>query len=365
MTAEARPALLDRVRATIAAHALLPPGAPGRTPEPVVVGTSGGPDSVALLLALHALARRGDLAIAPVAAHLHHGLRGDTADADQVFVENLAARLGLACETARADVRAEAAAAGLGIEETARGARRRFLADVARRRGARAVALGHTADDRAETVLFHVLRGTGVEGLGALGPRAPLAPADGIEIVRPLIEVSRADVLAYLAAAGQPYREDETNSSDAFTRNRLRRDVLPAVREAVNPQADEALVRLSDQAAAAGEVLADALDAVWRQVVREVPAGGANVAPAGETDAPPGAVVIDADDFVPLKSWLQGAILRRAVERLGGGLKHMGADRTAEVLKALLAKTVVGPVALPGGLAAERNRRVIRIGPGE
>ena len=348
MAAQAKHDLPERVRRTVEQHDLLPPA--GDPPETVVVATSGGPDSVALLLTLAEVVRSRRLPVTLVVAHLHHGLRDSTADADQVFVENLAARLGLECETARADVRAEAAAAGIGIEEAAREARRRFLADVARRRGATRVALGHTIDDRAETVLFNVLRGTGVEGLAAMPPRAPLDETRGIEIVRPLIDVARADILAFLQAAGQPWREDETNASAAFTRNRLRHEILPLVRDAVNPKADDALARLADQAAAAGDVLADALDAVWRQIVRETPA------------APPGAILIDADDFAPLRPWLQGAILRRAVERLGGGLKHMSAERTRAAVEALLARTVAGPVDLPGGLVAQRRRRVIRIG---
>ena len=181
-------------------------------------------------------------------------------------------------------------------------------------------------------------------------PDAGTSSQRAIEIVRPLIDVARAEVLAFLEAAGQLWREDETNASDAFTRNRLRHEILPLVRDAVNPKADEALARLADQAAAAGNVLADALDAVWRQIVRETPAG---------------AILIDADDFVPLRPWLQGAILRQAVERLGGGLKHMSAERTRAAVDALLARTVAGPVDLPGGLVAQRRRRVIRIGPRE
>ncbi len=344
----------DSVLETIETHDLLP-RAPGRgPPEPVVVGTSGGPDSVALLHVLDRFSppRRapGDpprLNIRLIVAHLHHGLREHTADEDQVFVENLAGRLRLPFETARADVRAEAAAAGVGLEEAGRSARRRFLAGVARTHGARAVALAHHAGDRAETVLFHLLRGTGIEGLASLGPRAPLVPGEGIEIVRPLMHprIGRALIEAYLERSGQDYRQDETNSTDAHTRNRIRNDLLPLLRKEVNPRVEEALLRAADQAAAAGEVLADALDAVWRQIVRETPS----------------AIIIDADDFVLLRPWMQGAILRRAVERLGGGLKHMGADRTHEVLKALLAKTVVGPIDLPDGLVAERNRRAIRI----
>ena len=422
-TPDPRRLFLERVRAAIDAYDLLPRAARRREPgRPVVVGVSGGPDSVALLLALHELSTHGEgpartahLAIAPAVAHLNHGLRPGAADEDQAFVEDLARRLGLPCEVGRTEVRAEAESLGVGIEEAARRARRSFLAGVARRRGARWVALAHHADDRAETVLFHILRGTGVEGLAALGPRAPLLPQEGIEIVRPLIDVPRRLILGYLESCGQAYREDETNRTDAHTRNRLRNELLPLLRNEFNPQVDDALLRLADQAAAAGDVLADALDAVWRQIVREVPAPegkkvsgtfspekvpdtffqdvrggspdppradapsperrvGALHPPPDTADAPPGkgacgapplqAILIDADDFEPLRPWMQGAILRRAIDRLGGGLKHMSMERTRDAVAALLSKTVAGPLDLPGGLIAERRRRTIRIGKG-
>ncbi|MGB3087596.1 MAG: tRNA lysidine(34) synthetase TilS, partial [Phycisphaerae bacterium] len=238
-----------------------------------------------------------------------------------------------------------------------RNLRRRFLADVARRAGTGKVALGHTADDRVETVLFRILRGTGVEGLAAPEPRAPLDADARIEIIRPLIDVSRAEVVAFLKARGQGWREDETNRSRRHARNRIRHELLPLLRETFNPKVDEALLRLSDQAGAAGEVLADALEAVWRQIVREAPERR-----VGALHPPPKAILIDADDFGALRPWLQGAILRRAVERLGGGLKHMSAERTRAAVEALLAKSVAGPVELPGGLVATRRRRAIRIG---
>jgi tRNA(Ile)-lysidine synthase len=394
MSPDAARQFVGRVRETLSAHGLLPLGSGAAQPrEAVVVAVSGGPDSVALLCALVDLAGR-DLAIAPVVAHLNHGLRGRAADEDQQFVEDLARRLGAACEVGRADVAAEAAAAAIGIEEAGRLARRRFLADAARRRGASRIALGHTADDRAETVLFNVLRGTGLEGLAPLPPRAPLAtglaadcatagapghafqddarggsvhpPRVGtaIEIIRPLIDLTRAEVLAYLSALGQPYRQDETNAAGAYTRNRLRNELLPLLRDRFNPRVDEALRRLADQASAAAEVLDDAVDAVWGRIVRETPADPPALRePAAEAaghSAP--AILIDADDFALLRPWMQGAILRRAIARLGGGLKHMSAERTREVVAALLSKTVAGPVDLPDGLAAERNRRAIRIG---
>jgi tRNA(Ile)-lysidine synthase len=377
--------VLQAVLSTIESHDLLPrqelpltnegeggrrPGLPGEAlaksgegdAVPVIVGTSGGPDSVALLHILWrlsteyrvracTLADGPPLIIAPIAAHLNHALRGREADEDQRFVESLAVRLGVPFETARVDVAAEAAAQGLGTEEAARLARRRFLADVAGRRGARLVALGHHADDRAETVLFNILRGTGIEGLASLGPKSTLE--SDIQIVRPMIAVTRDQILAYLGSEGLEYRHDATNSSREFTRNRLRADLLPLLGREFNPRVDESLVRLSDQAAAAGEVLADALDQAWRAIVQAPGIAGG-----------PTAFVIDADDFSALRPWLQGAILRRAVERLGGGLKYMSADRTREVVSALLAKSVAGPIDLPDGLVATRRRRAIRIEKG-
>jgi len=378
MAPDPKTQFVDSVRASIARHALLARlAAAGQPREAVVVGVSGGPDSVALLRVLGELAEK-ELAIALVVAHLNHGLRAAAADEDHAFVENLARKLNLPCEAARADVRAEAAEAGIGIEEAGRLARRRFFAAAARKHAATKVALAHHADDRAETVLFNILRGTGIEGLASLGPRARLvtrgldeklrggspdlpravgpethrangvAPRDedGIEIVRPLIETPRDLARRYLGAISQDYRQDETNLADDYTRNRIRNMLLPLLAKEFNPRVDEALVRLSEQASAAGDVLADALDEVWRKIVRETP---------------PAALVIDADDFVALRPWMQGAIIRRAVERLAGGLKHMSAERTREIVDALLSKTVVGPIDLPGGLAAERNRRAIRV----
>jgi hypothetical protein len=209
------------------------------------------------------------------------------------------------------------------------------------------------------------------------------------------VDISRAEVRAFLEARGQAWREDETNEDTAFARNRLRREVLPLLREAANPKVDEALLRLADQAADAADVLADALDAAWSQIVRETPTTDCHSEVAAATEesrraanvcvprpALPGranadensarrdetrrgtqAIVIDADDFALLRPWLQGAILRRAVQRLGGGLKHMSAERTRAAIEALLSGSVAGPVELPGGLSATRRRRAIKISP--
>ena len=401
---------IDRVWETIVRYDLLPRRQSARQPaEPVIVGASGGPDSVALVHVLEHLRGGPDpvtgrkrprrLAVDLVVAHLHHGLRGAEADRDARLAADLAARLHLPYREERADIRAEAEARGVGVEEAGREARRRFFLGVARDAGARRVALGHHGQDRIETVLFHILRGTGIDGLAALGPRAPLpspsmeeggrrgrpgegeapltpfpSPTEGrgdqpIEIVRPMVHpyIGRRLVLAYLEQTGLSWRKDETNDDTAYTRNRLRHEVLPLLGRAVNPAVEEAIFRLADQAEAAQAVLGDVLDEVWRAIVREAPTSFEPDAEASghvpRPRPPVRAILIDADDFAPLRPWLQGAILRRAVERLGGGLKHMSEARTREVLAALLSGTVAGPVDLPDGLAAERRRRVIRIGP--
>ncbi|MFO8013721.1 MAG: tRNA lysidine(34) synthetase TilS [Phycisphaerae bacterium] len=408
---------VERVLDTITRYDLLPREAPAdAAPEPVVVGVSGGPDSVALAHVLERLRGGRDpvtgrrrprrLAVDLVLAHLHHGLRGAAAEADADLVADLADRLHLPYVVERADIRAAADARGVGVEEAGRDARRRFFIRTARRHGARKVALGHHGGDRIETVLFHILRGTGIDGLATLGPRASLAPEEGVEIVRPMVHpyIGRGLVLAYLERTGLDWHEDETNDDPAYTRNRLRHEVLPLLGRAVNPAVEEALFRLADQAEAARTVLDEALDRVWSRVVREVPAPdvisteasrseaersavprvpAGNLAVGKQEDDPPRrdssgpqagpqndsagggprALLIDADDFAALAPWLQGALVRRAVARLGGGLKHMSAARTEEVVSALVAKTVAGPVDLPDGLTAERRRRIIRIGP--
>jgi tRNA(Ile)-lysidine synthase len=321
---------------------------PGELPRPEVL--EDGSDGVDLVL-----------------AHLHHGLRGAAADRDAGLAAALADRLRLPYVLERADIRAAAEAAGVGVEEAGRDARRRFFIETARSRGARKVALGHHGGDRIETVLFHILRGTGIDGLAALGPRAPLSPNDGIEIVRPMVHpyIGRDLVLAYLERTGLEWREDETNDDTAYTRNRLRHEVLPLLGRAVNPAVEEALFRLADQAEAARTVLDAALDRVWGRIVRETTVSGTFSAVEKVPDTSlPRVLLIDADDFAALAPWLQGALVRRAVAHLGGGLKHMSATRTEEVVAALVSGSVAGPVDLPDGLAAERRRRIIRIGPG-
>lgn len=203
---------------------------------PLVVAVSGGSDSIALL---HLVARfRTRRPEGVVVAHLDHGLRRGSRT-DRRFVERVAAALGLAVVADRREV-GDLRRRGESVEEAARRVRLGFLREVARGAGADVVALGHTRDDQAETVLLRLLRGAGPAALAGMHDRGP-AP-----FVRPLLEFERDDLRAYLTRRGLDWREDPTNRDDRFDRNRIRRRLLPYLGELGFPRAGRALVRAAD-----------------------------------------------------------------------------------------------------------------------
>ena len=225
---------------------------PGFWSMPVLVGCSGGADSVALLVGLARLAPAGAAGRLMV-AHADHDLR-PAAAADRAFVARLADRLGLQFVWRRLDVRA--AARGEGIESGARRLRYEFLADVARTTGARHVAVAHTADDQAETILQRMLRGTGLAGLG--GMREARQLCEGVGLVRPMLRLPRSLGREFLAARGEAWREDESNDDPGPARNFLRHEVLPRCAAGPFPAAAAALVRLGLQAERVAGALASA-----------------------------------------------------------------------------------------------------------
>ncbi len=216
----------------------------------VALAVSGGADSVALARAMAALKTggRGRLTL----AHFNHRLRGDASDRDEQFVRQLADRLGLKCAGGAAE--GNVAGAGPdGVEAAARATRYAFLQRVAEDRGARYVATAHTADDQAETVLHHVLRGSGLAGLAGMSRTRALGPA--VTLIRPLLTIRRQDLRDYLASLGQPFCADATNEDLRFARNRIRHELLPLVERSYRPAAVEALVRLAALAGDAQRVI--------------------------------------------------------------------------------------------------------------
>lgn len=217
----------------------------------ILLAVSGGSDSVAMLLGLREVQKTCVLTLS--AAHLNHHLRGQESDDDADWVAELCRRLGLPLVVGDKDVARIAESQGQGLEETARQERYRFLEEVALRQGCSHIAVAHTADDQAETILHHILRGTGIAGLRGMPSGRPLT--SGIELIRPLLEIRRADVEQYLAEQGQNARQDSSNANPAFTRNRLRRTLLPLLRREFNPQVGDALLRLGRQAVEIQELL--------------------------------------------------------------------------------------------------------------
>ncbi len=230
------PSLSDIARATVAEHEMLPAGAP------VLAMVSGGADSVALLRLL-ASGGLGDMAGRLSVLHVNHLLRGDASDGDAAFVESLCAELAVPCRVVRFDVGAYADAEGLNLEDAGRRIRYRFADDeldawsatvgVSPLRGR--IAVAHTRDDQSETFLMRLVTGAGPGGLRAI-------PAVRGRIVRPLLGAERGDVLAYLTALGQPWREDASNADTSRLRSWVRHELLPLVRQQ-NPAFSETLAR--------------------------------------------------------------------------------------------------------------------------
>jgi len=225
--------ILSTVRAFARANALLRPG-------PLVLAVSGGTDSTALCLILAEL--REEFGLVLHVAHFDHRARPRAAAADAAFVAELANHIS-------APVRIGRANAAPKSEDDARNARYEFLRRVANELGATAIATGHTRDDQAETVLLHLTRGSGLAGLAGMRPER-----DGI--VRPLLTLARADTVAMCAAAGITPREDPTNRSLRFARNRIRHRVLPELAK-LNPEITSAIARLAEAAAAVADISAD------------------------------------------------------------------------------------------------------------
>jgi tRNA(Ile)-lysidine synthase len=273
--------LLDAARAAIHRHAMLAGG------ETVLVAVSGGADSVALLHILTQLA--AELRLRLHVMHVDHGLRPDAAG-DAEFVRGLAARLALPVDVARVTVAREAS-----LEAAARAARYAALETHADRVGAQRIALGHTADDQAETVLMRMLGGAGVRGLAGI-------PAVRGRIIRPLLEASRADVLAALQAAGLPWREDPSNRDPKFLRNRIRHDVLPLLGASYSPDVVTTLNRVS-------RLCRETVDAIERVARRELDRLGS------PSD---GAIVLPHAALAELPRQLAAEVLRQAAARLGG-----------------------------------------------
>jgi tRNA(Ile)-lysidine synthase len=210
----------------------------------VLVGVSGGPDSVALLRGLRAHSEPGKLQI--VAAHLNHGMRPGAAEEDAAWTVELCRRLEIPIVVEKADVPAYAREHRLNLEEAARAVRYQFLERSARAENCSHVAVAHNADDQVETVLHHLLRGTGLVGLRGMRVVRPLGAE--LFLVRPLLRIRHRQIEAWLGEIGQDFRTDATNADESRTRSRIRHSVLPFLESELGPHVRDALTRFAEQA---------------------------------------------------------------------------------------------------------------------
>ncbi len=299
--------------------------------EKLIVAVSGGPDSVCMLHILSKLKKGLDVELH--VAHLNHQLRGAESDADATCVADLAHRLRIPATVESRDVRAYQSRHRLSPEEAAREVRYSFLAQVAAAVGAARVAVGHTSDDHVETILMHLLRGSGTRGLRGLLPVSRWQSADhSLVIIRPLLELTREETNAYCRKHRLAPRTDTSNLSTEPFRNRIRHHLLPELRK-YNPQVAEALLRTA-------RIAADDLDFIDEEAARLW-----NKLMYTEKDS----VIIKKKEFLLLPATLKRHLLRVAVESLLGNLKDIEAGHIEDIIDAL-DKPAGKVIGLPGGL---------------
>jgi tRNA(Ile)-lysidine synthase len=263
----------------------------------VLVAVSGGPDSVALLHLLLRLRHTLDLELG--VAHYDHGLRGEDSRGDADFVARLARDLNLPCHTGHGDVKALARREKISLQMAARRLRLDFLRNTCRKHGYNRLALGHTADDQVELFFLRLLRGAGPEGLKGMWPATPQG------LVRPLLAVGKAVLLAWLAREDLPYRTDATNLSRSYLRNRVRLDLLPELARLYNPRLAQTVWRTQTLLQADERLLAGQTAAAWEEVAKELA---------------PDCFALDLDRFLRLEPAMQTRILRYGVGGLDTGL---------------------------------------------
>ncbi len=329
---------LSAVEAAIRHYHMLDQG------DTVLVGVSGGPDSVALLHSLVNLGPKWSLRL--VTAHLNHQLRGATADQEAAFVGRLSADLGLHCEIGLKDVAKYGADHRLSLQEAARVVRYAFYDEAAAKYAASKIALGHQEDDNAESILMHFLRGTGPLGLTGI------PPVRHRRIIRPLIGLTRKDIMAFLKRGGFKYVTDRSNLDTKYLRNRIRHELLPHLKKRYNPNIVSALNRLAS-------ILRDE-EAFWdREVSRTLQ--------DFVLEQKPDRLSLMTRGLSDLHPALLRRLVRHAVLLLKGELKPLAHVHVQAVLRLMVAPSPSGSLDLPHGVRVVRDREEINflLGPAE
>ncbi len=308
--------------------------------ESVVVGVSGGPDSMALLYILLAINKQAGWKLHLHVAHLNHRLRGDEAEKDAAFVQAAADSLSLPCIIEARAIASLAEKESGGIEEIGRRERYAFLTRVCLQTHSRAIAVGHHADDNAETILHRILRGTGLRGLAGIPRDRPTARNSSIRIIRPLLRMRRRTIREYLANEGIAFREDRSNATDEPMRNRIRNVVLPALEADINPQVRDALTRLGEQAQWLEEFLRETVQRTFETLI------------VSHTDQE---LILNADALVRKSRIVQTELVRLAYRSFGLGEQQLSFAHLVSALELIADPASGKQIQFPGGMTLTKR----------
>lgn len=312
--------LYTRIENTLREHSCCAPD------DCLIVGVSGGADSVALL---DLLATLPCYSFRLIVAHLNHLLRGPESDGDQLFVQQLAERYRLPCEIARTDVRELARTRRISLEEAGREARYAFFEELRQRHHAAAIAVAHHAEDQAETLLLRLVRGAGTGGLSAMAPRS------GQGVIRPLLGIRREELRIHLEERGITFREDSSNLDRSFLRNRIRHELLPLL-ESYNPAIAERLAATAGLLAEDQHVLEQTTQLIWQQ----------------QATSGNGWTALTRDYLQTQPLGIRLRLYRIAIAELTGDLRRIERRHGLAVERLLQDGHTGGRVALPKGLTA-------------
>lgn len=390
--------LIQKACATINQYRML------KKQDHILVGLSGGPDSVALLLLLLDLQREFQLTMG--IAHINHCLRGEESDRDEAFVRCLARQHRIPLHLCKTDVPALARAEKLSFEEAARNVRYAFYGEIAQKYGYCSTALGHNCDDNAEQVLMNLLRGSGTKGLAGIPPVRPIhweAPGNPKEpkdlkelkqlekskkseepkelqnsqyyrhmetqrIIRPLMEISRQEIMAYLTLKQQPFVLDSSNADNTYLRNRIRNTLIPHLRDSYNPSVTESLNRLSRIIMDEESWMAQETEKIFRSaLVEPFPVKATHkerksiekknvkkimsrqvLQTVNLTEGKIHEIHLDRNTFANIHPALAKRLVRRAIEAVKGDLKRISMVHIQDILNLIPATTGGRILDLPG-----------------
>ena len=319
----------DKVKFTIKKYNMLEKN------DRILAGVSGGPDSITLLHVLNSLKKEYSLNI--VIAHLDHKFRGEESAADRKFCEDLAKKYNLEIMWEEIDVPGIAKEKGISPEEAARLARYDFFKRAAKEKNIYKIAVGHTRDDQAETVLMRIIRGAGMKGLGGI---SPVKEMSGNKIIRPLIEVSRKDVEDFIVEERLRFRKDSSNEKTIFTRNKIRLELIPLLEKDFNPNIKEVLSNMAENLQIENEFLSKYAKRKFKSVskIRQ------------------GQIQIDGKKFKKLPKAVRKRVLRAALEELKGDLRRITYQHWKEIEELINSRPVNSIVDLPAGISITKDK---------